>query len=61
MDLQALKKQIVCEELGITGEFGNTIAFVDFANVNNWFREDRQMSDGTPLKDNEKLGAKGSF
>lgn len=55
MDLKELKKQLICEELGIAEEFGNIIAFVDFANVNNWFRDDRQTNDGTLLADDERL------
>jgi len=55
MDLQELKKQLIREELGIKKDFGNTIAFIDFANVNNWFREDRQQTDGTLLKNDESF------
>ncbi len=55
MDLLELKKQLVREELGVTKEYGKIITFVDFANVNNWFREDRQRSDASLLAKNEKL------
>lgn len=55
MDLPELKKQLIREELGITNEFGRIITFVDFANVNNWFREDRQSIDDTLLKENQKI------
>ncbi len=55
MDLESLKKQFIKDELGISNDFGNIFTFVDFANVNNWFRDDRQNSDDSPLAENEKI------
>lgn len=55
MDLHELKKQVIKDDLGITNEYGKIFTFVDFGNVNNWFSEDRQKSDGSPLKESERL------
>lgn len=55
MDLQELKKQFIKEELGIIGDFGKIISFVDFGNANYWFESDRQTHDYVALNDNEKL------
>lgn len=53
MDLHELKKQVIKEDLNITDEYGKIFSFVDFGNVNNWFRDDRQKSDGSPLASEE--------
>ncbi|MDE1919645.1 MAG: hypothetical protein KGH56_03015 [Patescibacteria group bacterium] len=55
MDLQDFKKQYVQEELGITGEFGTILSFIDFGNVNYWFDEDRQTHEHVALAVDEKL------
>ena len=49
------KKEFIKNELGIDDSFGRVFSFVDFANVNNWFREDRQTWDNRPLKKDEVL------
>ena len=53
----ASKKEFIKNELGIDDSFGRVFSFVDFANVNNWFREDRQTWDNRLLKRDESLGA----
>lgn len=53
MDLLELKKHFVKNDLGITEEYGKVFSFIDFGNVNNWFRDDRQKSDGSPLAHEE--------
>jgi hypothetical protein len=55
MDLLEFKKQQVQQELGISKDFGVTISFIDFGNVNHWFEEDRQTHDNIALKDDEKI------
>jgi len=55
MDLETFKKQYIREELGISEEYGTIFSFIDFGNVNNWFRDDRHNSDDTLLGKNERL------
>ena len=55
MDLKDLKKQRILEEFGIRSDFGRILAFVDFANVNYWYENDRQTHDRIGLQENEKL------
>ena len=42
MDIQEFKKEFVCGELQITGEYGKVFSFIDFSNVNRWFDNDTQ-------------------
>lgn len=55
MDLQDLKNKIIREELGFSLEFGRIFSFIDFANVNNWFSEDRQDWLNNALEINENI------
>ena len=55
MDLQDFKREYIRQELGITDDFGRVCTFLDFANVNNWFEDDRQDADGNQLAEDEKL------
>ncbi len=55
MDLQSLKAQMMREEFGISNDYGRIVSFVDFANVNNWFREDRQDSSDQLLPEGARL------
>jgi len=55
MDLHELKEQSVKEALGIEKSFGRILSFVDFANVNYWFEEDRYDAEGSVMLENEKL------
>jgi hypothetical protein len=55
MDLLGLKQKHIRDTLGIGIDFGKVHAFIDFGNVNYWFAADRQASDGTSLKDDERL------
>ncbi|MFA6159810.1 MAG: hypothetical protein WC678_01835, partial [Parcubacteria group bacterium] len=55
MDLQDLKKKFIKEELKISNNFSEIIAFVDFGNVNYWFEDDRQTYDYVELKSDEKF------
>jgi uncharacterized LabA/DUF88 family protein len=41
MDLKEFKSQHIKDELGITPDFGTIFTFLDYANVNNWFAEDK--------------------
>lgn len=55
MDLQALKNQLIRDDLGLTEEYGRIFSFIDFGNVNNWFEKDRQDWDNNALEDDQKL------
>lgn len=55
MDLQELKKKSVKDSLGIGPSFGSVLSFIDFANVNYWFEEDRYDSESKVMLDSEKL------
>lgn len=55
MDLETFKKQFIRDELGMTEEYGRIFTFIDFGNVNNWFRDDRHNSDDTLLGASEQL------
>ncbi len=55
MDLQDFKKQHIKEELGITENFGKIFSFIDFGNVNNWFKHDRQSWDNKEISENESI------
>jgi len=41
--------------LGIDKKFGRIFSFVDFGNVNYWYKKDRRDQQGNPLLDNQKL------
>lgn len=56
MDLDGFKEKITQERLGINEDFGRIFVFIDFANVNNWFENDRQDWQDRPLKKDKKLG-----
>lgn len=55
MDLQDLKKQLVCTELGISSDYGRIFSFVDFSNVNKWFERDNQDWSNRLLNPDEKI------
>jgi len=55
MDLTELKKQFIKDYLGIDEGFGKIFSFVDFGNVNNWFKKDRQDWDNKLIDENEKI------
>ena len=55
MDIQDFKKQYVQEELGVNDEFKKILTFVDFGNVNYWFKEDRQTHEHIALADDEEF------
>ncbi len=55
MDLLDFKKQHIKKELGILEDYGKVLSFVDFGNVNNWFRYDRQSWDNRELAQNESI------
>jgi len=56
MDLQEFRKLNVCQQIGISAEnFPRIVVFIDFANVNNWFEEDRIDFDGRPLSSDQKI------
>lgn len=55
MDLHDLKKKTVRDALKIEDFFGSISAFVDFANVNYWFGEDKQDSSGKILDFGKRL------
>ena len=55
VDIQDFKKQYVQEELGINDEFKKILTFVDFGNVNYWFKEDRQTHEHIALADDEEF------
>lgn len=56
MDLNELKNEFVREQLGINNSYGRVLSFIDFANVNNWFEDDRQDHKDKQLASDEKLG-----
>lgn len=55
MDLVEFKKQHIKTELGIDGSFGKVFTFIDYANVNNWFAEDRFDTKFQLLSPNEHI------
>ncbi|MFP4539568.1 MAG: NYN domain-containing protein [Candidatus Paceibacterota bacterium] len=55
MNLQELKNKIIREELEIGEDYGEIFSFIDFANVNKWFEDDKQDWNNKPLESNEKL------
>lgn len=55
MDLYDLKKKTVKNSLAIDDSFGSIFSFIDFANVNYWFEEDRYDAENKILLENEKL------
>lgn len=55
MDIEEFKKYYTENQLNITQDYGRIFTFIDFANVNNWFIEDRQDWDNIALADNEEL------
>ena len=57
MKRRVSKKDFIKNELKIDDSFGRVFTFIDFANVNNWFKDDNQSWDNRPLKKGERLGA----
>lgn len=55
MDLNNFKKEYICEELGISKEFGKIFSFIDFGNVNKWFENDKQDWNNILLPDDKKI------
>lgn len=54
MDLLALRRnQLVETELKINGDFGKIMPFIDYGNVDYWYRDDRQSPENQPLADDE--------
>lgn len=56
MDLDEFKKQMIRDRLEIKQDFGRVLAFIDFANVNNWFAHDRQDWNDRALENNQSIG-----
>lgn len=57
MNLQELKQQTICQNLGIgSDKFSEIVSFIDFANVNKWYENDRFWVEGQPLLKNEEIG-----
>ena len=48
-------KKFIKKELQLDDSFGRVFSFIDFANVNNWFEDDRQTWDNRLLKKHESL------
>lgn len=55
MDLNQFKEQFICEQLQITEDYGKIFSFIDFGNVNNWFRDDTKDIDDNLLSSEEFL------
>lgn len=55
MQIQDFKKDYIKEELGIEEKYGKIFSFIDFGNVNYWFKNDTQDYDFKKIKNNEKL------
>lgn len=55
MDLHELKKQFIREESGISDTYGKVFSFIDFSNVNNWFKKDTQDWNNKLLAKDERL------
>ena len=56
MDLQEFKNYNIKQKLGINDEkFRKIFVFIDFANVDKWFAEDKRDWDNNVLDDNNKL------
>lgn len=55
MDLQELKNQHLRNRLRIGDEFARIRSFIDFGNVNYWFKDDRRSAEGGALGDDERL------
>jgi uncharacterized LabA/DUF88 family protein len=55
MNLEELKNKTIRERIGITDDFGRIFSFIDFANVNRWFENDRQDYDNKLLAPNDKI------
>lgn len=59
MDLETLRQKSICSELGITAEeFPRVMAFIDFGNVNHWFRNDDRDENGDLLPEDNELTIK---
>lgn len=56
MELNELKRQQVIEtELGVNASFGKILNFIDYGNVDYWYRDDRQNVENVALADDERL------
>jgi len=56
MDLEAYRKKIIKDELKITEDYKRIFSFVDFSNVNNWFKHDTQDWDNRLITEEQKIG-----
>ena len=55
MNLDKLKTQFIREHLKIDESYKNIFSFIDFGNVNNWFKKDKQDWDNKLIAENEKI------
>jgi len=56
MDLEELKRENICHQLGIIPkDFSRIIAFIDFANVDHWFDEDQYDLNGKALSTDQRI------
>lgn len=56
MDLQEFKKSSICKEIGLSvDKFPRIISFIDFANVDHWFDNDKYNLDGQPLSVDQRI------
>lgn len=56
MDLQEFKKHTTCQKIGLSkDEFSRIVAFIDFANVDHWFDDDRYNLDGKVLSPDQRI------
>lgn len=55
MDLSEFKTQRVNEIIKGNKEWGEIVTFIDFGNVNYWFKDDRNDEDGNLLNETEEL------
>jgi uncharacterized LabA/DUF88 family protein len=55
MNLNSFKKHFIKEQLGINKDFGKIFSFIDFGNVNNWFKKDDQDWNNKLITENEKI------
>lgn len=55
MNQLEFRKKFIKEQLEIPKDYGRVFSFVDFANVNNWFKKDNQDWNNKLLADDEKI------
>lgn len=55
MDMEEFKKEVIKKELGIVENYGNTLVFIDFGNMNYWYESDAKDEIGDVLPADKKL------